>query len=145
MYFVILFFTLSPLLFVHRYRMSFSYRLCERAVLAFLLFTFQFSLSLLLQMTKPPTERSSQMCLLPQPGQSDGMPQVNLPLPDSGSCGKEMDLADEISFVNNDVFFSRLVFFFFWSLCFSLCLFCPCISGSGYFEHLNRILEYKIN
>ncbi|KAL9851149.1 protein FAM13A isoform 6-T6 [Geothlypis trichas] len=61
---------------------------------------------ILVKMTKPPTERSSQMCLLPQPGQSDGMPQVNLPLPDSGSCGKEMDLADEISFVNNDVFFS---------------------------------------
>ncbi|XP_071287723.1 protein FAM13A isoform X6 [Agelaius tricolor] len=61
---------------------------------------------ILVKMTKPPTERSSQMCLLPQPGQSDGMPQVSLPLPDSGSCGKEMDLADEVSFVNNDVFFS---------------------------------------
>ncbi|XP_030922298.1 protein FAM13A isoform X3 [Geospiza fortis] len=61
---------------------------------------------ILVKMTKPPTEQSTQICLLPQPGQSDGMPQVNLPLPDSGSCGKEMDLADEISFVNNDVFFS---------------------------------------
>uniref|UniRef100_A0A8C5NP76 Family with sequence similarity 13 member A n=1 Tax=Junco hyemalis TaxID=40217 RepID=A0A8C5NP76_JUNHY len=61
---------------------------------------------ILVKMTKPPTERSSQMCLLPQPGQSEGMPQVSLPLPDSGSCGKEMDLADETSFVNNDVFFS---------------------------------------
>ncbi|XP_077033172.1 protein FAM13A isoform X5 [Agelaius phoeniceus] len=61
---------------------------------------------ILVKMTKPPAERSSQMCLLPQPGQSDGMPQVSLPLPDSGSCGKEMDLADEVSFVNNDVFFS---------------------------------------
>ncbi|XP_063012695.1 protein FAM13A isoform X4 [Melospiza melodia melodia] len=61
---------------------------------------------ILVKMTKPPTEQSSQMCLLPQPGQSEGMPQVSLPLPDSGSCGKEMDLADEVSFVNNDVFFS---------------------------------------
>nr|XP_026648193.1 protein FAM13A isoform X6 [Zonotrichia albicollis] len=60
---------------------------------------------ILVKITKPPTERSSQMCLLPQPGQSEGMPQVSLPLPDSGSCGKEMDLADETSFVNNDVFF----------------------------------------
>ncbi|XP_037991122.1 protein FAM13A isoform X4 [Motacilla alba alba] len=62
---------------------------------------------ILVKMTKPPTEQSSQMCLLPQPGQSDGMPHVSLPLTGSGSCGKEMDLADEISFVNNDVFFSR--------------------------------------
>ncbi|XP_064567171.1 protein FAM13A isoform X7 [Zonotrichia leucophrys gambelii] len=61
---------------------------------------------ILVKMTKTPTERSSQMCLLPQPGQSEGMPQVSLPLPDSGSCGKEMDVADETSFVNNDVFFS---------------------------------------
>ncbi|XP_059326112.1 protein FAM13A isoform X6 [Ammospiza nelsoni] len=61
---------------------------------------------ILVKMTKPPTERSSQMCLLPQPGQSEGMLQVSLPLPNSGSCGKEMDLADEVSFVNNDVFFS---------------------------------------
>lgn len=68
-------------------------------------------------MTKPPMEQSSQMGLLPQPGQSDGIPQVSLGLTDGGSCGKEMDLADEISFINNDVFFSRLVFFF------CLCLF----------------------
>ncbi|XP_059700078.1 protein FAM13A isoform X4 [Haemorhous mexicanus] len=61
---------------------------------------------ILVKMTKPPTERSSQMCLLPQPGQSEGIPQVSLPLTDSDSCGREMDLADEISFVNNDVFFS---------------------------------------
>ncbi|XP_041267860.1 protein FAM13A isoform X5 [Onychostruthus taczanowskii] len=64
---------------------------------------------ILVKMTKLPTERPkrpSQMCLLPQPGQSDGISQVSLPLTDSGSCGKEMDLADEISFVNNDVFFS---------------------------------------
>lgn len=119
MYFVILFCSLSPLLFVHRYRMSFSYRLSERAVLAFLPFTFRFSLSSLLQMTKPPMEQSSQMDLFPQPSQSDGIPQVNLQLTDSGSRGKEMDLADEISFLNNDVFFSRLVFFF----CLCVCLF----------------------
>ncbi|XP_041344171.1 protein FAM13A isoform X7 [Pyrgilauda ruficollis] len=64
---------------------------------------------ILVKMTKLPTERPkrpSQMCLLPQPGQLDGISQVSLPLTDSGSCGKEMDLADEISFVNNDVFFS---------------------------------------
>uniref|UniRef100_A0A803VFC7 Family with sequence similarity 13 member A n=1 Tax=Ficedula albicollis TaxID=59894 RepID=A0A803VFC7_FICAL len=61
---------------------------------------------ILVKMTKPPTEQPSQTCLLPQPGQSDGIPQVSLRLTDSGSCGKEMDLADEISFVNNDVFFS---------------------------------------
>ncbi|XP_064272988.1 protein FAM13A isoform X8 [Passer domesticus] len=58
---------------------------------------------ILVKMTKPQTERSSHMCLLPQPGQSDGIPQVSLPVTDSG---KEMDLADEVSFVNNDVFFS---------------------------------------
>ncbi|RLW00854.1 hypothetical protein DV515_00008465, partial [Chloebia gouldiae] len=57
-------------------------------------------------MTKPPVEPSRQMCLLPQPGQSDGIPQVSLRLTDSASCGKEVDLADEIFFVNNDVFFS---------------------------------------
>ncbi|KAM4780824.1 protein FAM13A isoform 7-T7 [Cyanocitta cristata] len=61
---------------------------------------------ILVKMTKPPAERPNQMCLLPQPGQSDGIPRVSLQLTDSGSCGKEMDLADEISFVNNDVFFS---------------------------------------
>ncbi|XP_063278136.1 protein FAM13A isoform X3 [Prinia subflava] len=61
---------------------------------------------ILVKMTKPPTERSSQMDLLPQPGQSDGIPQVSLQLTDSASCGKEMNLTDEMSFVNNDVFFS---------------------------------------
>ncbi|XP_015479402.1 protein FAM13A isoform X4 [Parus major] len=61
---------------------------------------------ILVKMTELPTEQSSQMCLLPQPGQSDGISQVSLQLTDSGSCGKEMDLADEISFINNDVFFS---------------------------------------
>ncbi|NWW38208.1 FA13A protein, partial [Panurus biarmicus] len=61
---------------------------------------------ILVKMTKPPTEQSSQMGLLPQPGQSDGIPRVSLQLTNSGSCGKEMDLADEFSFINNDVFFS---------------------------------------
>ncbi|XP_050830081.1 protein FAM13A isoform X4 [Serinus canaria] len=61
---------------------------------------------ILVKMTKPPAERSSQMCLLPQPGQSEGISQVSLSLTDSDSCVREMDLADEISFVNNDVFFS---------------------------------------
>ncbi|XP_058694512.1 protein FAM13A isoform X3 [Poecile atricapillus] len=61
---------------------------------------------ILVKMTELPTEQSSQMRLLPQPGQSDGISQVSLQLTDSGSCGKEMDLADEISFINNDVFFS---------------------------------------
>ncbi|XP_066042483.1 protein FAM13A isoform X3 [Chamaea fasciata] len=58
------------------------------------------------KMTKPPMEQSVQMGLFPQPGQSDGIPQVSLPLTDSGSCEKEMDSADEISFINNGVFFS---------------------------------------
>ncbi|RMC13736.1 hypothetical protein DUI87_08818 [Hirundo rustica rustica] len=62
---------------------------------------------ILVKMTKPPTEQSSQMGLLPQPIQSDGIPPVSLRLTDGGSRGKETDLADEISFINNDVFFSR--------------------------------------
>ncbi|KAI1238543.1 hypothetical protein IHE44_0013277 [Lamprotornis superbus] len=94
---------------------------------------------ILVKMTKPPVEPSSQTYLLPQPSQSDGVPQVSLRLTDSASRGKVMDLADEISFVNNDVFFSRLVFFFFFSLCFSPCWFCAYISGSGQF--LTRILK----
>lgn len=72
-------------------------------------------------MTKPPVEQSSQMDLFPQPGHSDGIPQVNLQLTDSGSRGKEVDLADEISFFNNDVFFSRLVFFFCLCVCVFVC------------------------
>lgn len=84
------------------------------------------------------------MGLFPQPDQSDGIPRVSLQLMDSGSCGKEMDLADEISFINNDVFFSRSVFFFL-SLCLPLCLFCTCTSGSGHFEHLDRIWGCEIN
>lgn len=49
MYFILLFCTLSySLLFVHWYRMSFCYRLSEKAALPFLPFTFHFYLSLLL-------------------------------------------------------------------------------------------------
>ncbi|XP_027491910.1 protein FAM13A isoform X7 [Corapipo altera] len=61
---------------------------------------------ILVKMTKSTVERSNQMCLVPQPGRSDGIPRVSLQLTDSGSCGKEMDLTDEISFTNSDVFFS---------------------------------------
>ncbi|KAJ7423583.1 hypothetical protein WISP_33294 [Willisornis vidua] len=57
--------------------------------------------------TKSTVERSNQMCLVPQPGRSDRIPRISLRLTDSGSCGKEMDLRDEISFTNSDVFFSR--------------------------------------
>ncbi|XP_032916203.1 protein FAM13A isoform X2 [Catharus ustulatus] len=58
------------------------------------------------EMTKPPVEQCSRTCLLLQPGQSDGIPRVSHQLTDSGSYGKEMDLADKISVVNNDVFSS---------------------------------------
>ncbi|XP_032542813.1 protein FAM13A isoform X5 [Chiroxiphia lanceolata] len=61
---------------------------------------------ILVKMTKSRVERSNQMCLVPQPGWSDGIPRVSLQLTDSGSRGKEMDLTDEISFTNSDVFFS---------------------------------------
>ncbi|XP_029816698.1 protein FAM13A isoform X3 [Manacus vitellinus] len=61
---------------------------------------------ILVKMTKSTVERSNQMCLVPQPGRSDGMPRVSLQLTDSGSRGKEMDLTDEVSFTNSDVFFS---------------------------------------
>lgn len=68
-------------------------------------------------MTKPTMEGSSQACLVPQAGLSDGIPHVSLQLTDGSSCWKEMDLTDEISFFNSDAFFSRLV------LLFCLCLF----------------------
>ncbi|XP_064917591.1 protein FAM13A isoform X11 [Columba livia] len=61
---------------------------------------------ILVKMTKSTMEGSSQMCLVPQPGLSDGIPQVSLRLTDGGSCWKEMDLTDEISFINSDAFFS---------------------------------------
>ncbi|XP_075005658.1 protein FAM13A isoform X4 [Calonectris borealis] len=61
---------------------------------------------ILVKMTKSTTEGSSQTCLVPQPGVSDGIPQVSLQLTDGGSCWREMDLTDEISFINSDAFFS---------------------------------------
>ncbi|XP_040455468.1 protein FAM13A isoform X4 [Falco naumanni] len=61
---------------------------------------------ILVKMKKSTTEGSSQTRLVPQPGLSDGIPQVSLQLTDSGSHWKEMDLTDEISFINSDTFFS---------------------------------------
>uniref|UniRef100_A0A8C8AKT3 Family with sequence similarity 13 member A n=1 Tax=Otus sunia TaxID=257818 RepID=A0A8C8AKT3_9STRI len=61
---------------------------------------------ILVKMTKSTVEGSSQTCLVPQPGLSDGIPQVSFRLTDGGSCWKEMDLTDEISFINSDAFFS---------------------------------------
>ncbi|XP_075277628.1 protein FAM13A isoform X2 [Opisthocomus hoazin] len=61
---------------------------------------------ILVKMTKSTMEKSSQTCKVPQPGLSDGIPQVSLRLTDGGSCWKEMDLTDEISFINSDAFFS---------------------------------------
>ncbi|KAM6077064.1 protein FAM13A isoform 3-T3 [Chlamydotis macqueenii] len=61
---------------------------------------------ILVKVTKSTMEGSSQKCLMPQPDLSDRIPQVNRRLTDGGSCWKEMDLTDEISFINNDVFFS---------------------------------------
>lgn len=63
-------------------------------------------------MTKSTMEGSSQTCLVPQPSLSDGIPQLSLRLTDGGSCWKEMDLTDEISFINSDAFCSRLVLLF---------------------------------
>jgi len=68
-------------------------------------------------MTKSTMEKSSQTCKVPQPGLSDGIPQVSLRLTDGGSCWKEMDLTDEISFINSDAFFSRLVLLFRLCVC----------------------------
>ncbi|XP_075607737.1 protein FAM13A isoform X6 [Balearica regulorum gibbericeps] len=61
---------------------------------------------ILVKMTKSTMEGSSQTCLVPQPGLSDGIPQVSLRLTDGGSCWKEVDLTDELSFTNSDAFFS---------------------------------------
>ncbi|XP_049671073.1 protein FAM13A isoform X2 [Accipiter gentilis] len=61
---------------------------------------------ILVKMTKPTMEGSSQTCLVPQAGLSDGIPHVSLQLTDGSSCWKEMDLTDEISFFNSDAFFS---------------------------------------
>ncbi|XP_050751317.1 protein FAM13A isoform X1 [Gymnogyps californianus] len=61
---------------------------------------------ILVKMTESTVEGSSQTCLVPQPGLSDGIPQVSLRLTDGGSCWKEIDLTDELSFINSDAFFS---------------------------------------
>ncbi|XP_035182191.1 protein FAM13A isoform X5 [Oxyura jamaicensis] len=60
---------------------------------------------ILVKMTKSTREGSSRTCLVPQPDLSDGTPQVSLRLTDRSSCLKEMDLTDEISFVNSGAFF----------------------------------------
>ncbi|XP_021252460.1 protein FAM13A isoform X3 [Numida meleagris] len=60
---------------------------------------------ILVKVTKSTREGSSRTHLVPQPGLSVGTPQVSLRLTDSSSCLKEMDLTDEISFVNNGAFF----------------------------------------
>ncbi|XP_071598964.1 protein FAM13A isoform X9 [Heliangelus exortis] len=60
----------------------------------------------LVKMTNSTVEGSSQTCIVPQPGLSDGVPQVSLQLTDHGSCWKEMDLRDEICYINSDAFFS---------------------------------------
>ncbi|XP_025945929.1 protein FAM13A isoform X4 [Apteryx rowi] len=58
------------------------------------------------KMTKSKREGSIQTCLVPQPGLSDGIPQFSLQLTGSSSCLEEMDLTDEISFINSAAFFS---------------------------------------
>ncbi|KGL83184.1 Protein FAM13A, partial [Tinamus guttatus] len=49
---------------------------------------------------------SIQTCLVPQPGLSDGMPQFSLRLGGSSSYLEEMEVTDEISFLNSAAFFS---------------------------------------
>ncbi|XP_062430198.1 protein FAM13A isoform X1 [Rhea pennata] len=58
------------------------------------------------KMTKSITEGSIQTCLVPQPGLSHGVPHFSLRLIGSSSCSEEMDLTDEISFINSAMFFS---------------------------------------
>uniref|UniRef100_A0A8C2T9K9 Family with sequence similarity 13 member A n=2 Tax=Coturnix japonica TaxID=93934 RepID=A0A8C2T9K9_COTJA len=60
---------------------------------------------ILVKVTKSTREGSSRTRLVPQPGLSVGTPQVSLRLTDSSSCLKEMDLTDEISFINSGAFF----------------------------------------
>ncbi|XP_052538660.1 protein FAM13A isoform X10 [Tympanuchus pallidicinctus] len=60
---------------------------------------------ILIKVKKSTREGSSQTHLVPQPGLSVGTPQVSLRLTDSSSCLREMDLTDEISFVNSGAFF----------------------------------------
>uniref|UniRef100_A0A669QF79 Family with sequence similarity 13 member A n=1 Tax=Phasianus colchicus TaxID=9054 RepID=A0A669QF79_PHACC len=64
---------------------------------------------ILVKVAKSTREGSSRTHLVPQPGLSVETPQVSLRLTDSSSCLKEMDLTDEISFVNSGAFFFRLV------------------------------------
>ncbi|KAM7167549.1 protein FAM13A isoform 8-T9 [Macrochelys suwanniensis] len=58
------------------------------------------------KITKSTREGFIQERLLPQPELSDGIPQVSLRLTDSSACLEEMDLPDEISFINSAAFFS---------------------------------------
>ncbi|XP_043401075.1 protein FAM13A isoform X2 [Chelonia mydas] len=58
------------------------------------------------KITKSTREGSIQERLLPQPELSDGIPKVSLRLTDSSACLEEMDLPDEISFINSAAFFS---------------------------------------
>nr|XP_020652151.1 protein FAM13A isoform X1 [Pogona vitticeps] len=57
------------------------------------------------KISKSKQEGSSPACLVLQPRQSDGIPRVSIHLTDS-SCSEEMDLADEISFINSAAFFT---------------------------------------
>ncbi|XP_043401076.1 protein FAM13A isoform X3 [Chelonia mydas] len=61
---------------------------------------------ILVKITKSTREGSIQERLLPQPELSDGIPKVSLRLTDSSACLEEMDLPDEISFINSAAFFS---------------------------------------
>ncbi|OXB72106.1 UNVERIFIED_CONTAM: hypothetical protein H355_012406 [Colinus virginianus] len=60
---------------------------------------------ILVKVTKSTREGSSRTHLVPQPSLSVGTPQVSLRLSDSSSCLKEMDLTDEISFINSGALF----------------------------------------
>ncbi|XP_042668116.1 protein FAM13A isoform X1 [Centrocercus urophasianus] len=60
---------------------------------------------ILIKVKKSTREGSSRTHLVPQPGLSVGTPQVSLRLTDGSSCLREMDLTDEISFVNSGAFF----------------------------------------
>ncbi|XP_074849720.1 protein FAM13A isoform X4 [Carettochelys insculpta] len=61
---------------------------------------------ILVKVAKSTREGFIQECLLPQPVLSCGIPQVGLRLTDSRACLEEMDLADEMSFINSAAFFS---------------------------------------
>ncbi|XP_025021943.1 protein FAM13A isoform X3 [Python bivittatus] len=57
------------------------------------------------KIVKSKQERPSLPRLMLQPRQSDGIPRVSIHLTDS-LCSKEMELADEISFISNAAFFT---------------------------------------